>query len=154
MLDKIKKLFGELSGGKGGSQDLGEEELRVASAALLVHASVVDGAVERAETDTLKDLLRARFELSTEDAHQLLREAERREHDSVDLYGFTSVLSRNLDQEGRQKIVEMLWEVVLADGVIHEFENNLVWRTAELLGVSTRDRIRLRKEVEARASQT
>ncbi len=37
----------------------------------------------------------------------------------------------------------MLWEVVMADGVIHEFESNLVWRTAELLGVSTRDRVTL-----------
>ena len=44
----------------------------------------------------------------------------------------------------------MLWEVVMADGVVHEFESNLVWRTAELLGVSTRDRVILRQQVAAR----
>jgi uncharacterized tellurite resistance protein B-like protein len=38
----------------------------------------------------------------------------------------------------------------MADGVLHEFESNLVWRAAELLGVSTRDRVRLRKLVESR----
>ena len=53
------------------------------------------------------------------------------------------MLCRELDQDGRKRIVEMLWEVVMADGVIHEFEANLVWRAAELLGVSTRDRITL-----------
>ncbi len=37
----------------------------------------------------------------------------------------------------------MLWEIVLADGVLHEFESNLVWRASELLGVSTQDRVRL-----------
>jgi len=44
-----------------------------------------------------------------------------------------------------------LWEVVLADGIVDEFETNLVWRVAELIGVSTRDRVTLRKMVEARA---
>jgi len=68
----------------------------------------------------------------------------------VDLYSFTSVLCRELDQEGRQRIVEMLWEIVLADGVLHEYEADLVSRGAELLGVSTRDRVRLRKIVENR----
>ena len=72
------------------------------------------------------------------------------ESESVDLFGFTNVLCRELDQDGRKRIVEMLWEVVMADGVIHEFELNLVWRTAELLGVSTRDRVTLRQAVAAR----
>ena len=69
----------------------------------------------------------------------------RRRAESVDLFGFTNVLCRELDQDGRKRVVEMLWEVVMADGVIHEFESNLVWRTAELLGVSTRDRVTLRQ---------
>jgi uncharacterized tellurite resistance protein B-like protein len=79
-----------------------------------------------------------------------MREAEVREQEAVDLYRFTSVLCAGLDQDGRQRIIEMLWEVAMADGVLHEFESNLVWRAAELLGVSTRDRVRLRKLVESR----
>jgi uncharacterized tellurite resistance protein B-like protein len=78
-------------------------------------------------------------------------EAVVREHESVDLYRFTSVLCRELDQDGRKRIVEMLWEVVMADGVVHEFESNLVWRAAELLGVSTRDRVILKQAVARRA---
>ena len=57
---------------------------------------------------------------------------------------------RELNQEGRQRVVEMLWEIVLADGVLHEYEADLVSRGRELLGVSTRDRVRLRKIVESR----
>jgi hypothetical protein len=41
----------------------------------------------------------------------------------------------------------MLWDMAHADGEIHEFEENVVWRVAELLGVSTRDRVTLRREV-------
>jgi uncharacterized tellurite resistance protein B-like protein len=81
---------------------------------------------------------------------ELFEDSADRERDAVDLYRFTSVLCRELDQDGRKRVVEMLWEVVLADGQVDEFESNLVWRVAELIGVSTRDRVTLRKQVEAR----
>jgi uncharacterized tellurite resistance protein B-like protein len=53
-------------------------------------------------------------------------------------------LTRTLDASGRQKIIEMMWEIAFADGVVHELEENIVARVAELLGVSPRDRVRLR----------
>jgi uncharacterized tellurite resistance protein B-like protein len=119
-----------------------------------VHASAIDGHVDAVERRKLKELLRARFDLDSDALRKLLGEADQREMESVDLYQFTSVLCRALDQEGRKRIIEMLWEVVLADGVVHEFEGNLVWRTAELLGVSTRDRVSLRKAVESRNARS
>jgi uncharacterized tellurite resistance protein B-like protein len=132
------------------ARDLREEELRLAAAALLVRASAIDGQVDAVERRKLKVLLQERFDLDDDEVRPLLDEAAAREHDSVDLYRFTSVLCRELDQDGRKRIVAMLWEVVMADGVIHEFESNLVWRTAELLGVSTRDRVTLRQQVAER----
>lgn len=130
--------------------DLGVEEVRLAAAALLVHATVVDGEVDRREGEVLRDVLERRFDLDKGQAGRLITQAAEKEKEAVDLYGFTSVLTRRLDRQGRLKIVEMLWEVVIADGVIHEFEANLVWRAAELLGVTSRDRIMLRKQVENR----
>ena len=144
---------------RGGDADarlrkLRGEELRLAAAALLVHAAVIDGNFDTDEHWKLKTLLQTRFELSDGDARQLIKEAETQEREAVDLYRFTSVLCAELDQDGRKRIIEMLWDVVLADGVVHEFEANLVWRAAELLGVSTRDRVILRKVAESRLSGT
>lgn len=147
---KLKDFVERMSDGGGEPHSLREEELRLASAALLVRATVIDGEAAPEEKQTLRAILEDRFSLSHGDASELIGEAVEHEHESVDLYGFTSVLARSLDQEGRTHIVEMLWEVVMADGVVHEFEANLVWRASELLGVSTRDRVRLRKVVEAR----
>jgi uncharacterized tellurite resistance protein B-like protein len=128
-----------------------EEELRVSAGALLVTAGGIDGRFDADERRKVKALLKKQFGLEDKETRQLFEAAEQRERDAVDLYRFTSLLCRELDQEGRKRIVEMLWEVVLADGVVDEFESNLVWRVAELLGVSTRDRVTLRKLVEARA---
>ena len=72
------------------------------------------------------------------------------EGEAVDLYHFTSVIMRSVDEEGRLRIVEMMWELVYADGKVSEFEDNVVWRAADLLAVSSRDRIDLKHRVAAR----
>ena len=147
---RLRGFIDDLSSGEADAAELEQQEMRLAATALLIHAMVVDGEVDPSERRRLEALLEERYELSASETARLISAAEKREQEAVDLYGFTSVLARQLDGEGRQKVVEMLWEVVMADGVVHEFEANLVWRAAELLGVSTRDRIRLRKMVESR----
>lgn len=148
--DTLKDMTDRVTGSETEAEDLGQEEVRLAAAALLVHATVVDGEVSRSETQVLRDILERSYDLDHGQAGRLITQAAEREKDAVDLYGFTSVLTRRLNRQDRLKVVEMLWQIVVADGIIHELEANLVWRAAELLGVTSRDRIRLRKSVENR----
>ena len=80
---------------------------------------------------------------------ELVLEATEAEHEAVDLYHFTSLINRSLDEDGRRRVVEMMWEMVYADGRVTELEDNLLWRAADLLGISSRDRIELRQRVAA-----
>lgn len=146
MLKQLMQLFSE-DGTVDSSRNLSDTETSHAAAALLVHAARIDGDWDPAEDLKLKDLLKERFSLEENQLRELLDDAEKADNEAVDLYQFTSVLTRNLDQDGRKNIIEMLWAVANADGIIHEFEDNLVWRVAELLGVSTRDRMLLKKKV-------
>lgn len=147
---KLKEFVEGVAGDESRAHTLREEEFRLAAGALLITAGTIDGTFDKEEQGKVKALLERRFDLDPAEARALFEDAAARERDSVDLYRFTSVLCRELDQDGRKRIVEMLWEVVMADGVVDEFESNLVWRVAELIGVSTRDRVTLRKMVEAR----
>jgi uncharacterized tellurite resistance protein B-like protein len=74
------------------------------------------------------------------------------EGEAVDLYHFTSVIMRSVDEAGRLRIVEMMWELVYADGNVTEFEDNVVWRASDLLGISSRDRIELKHRVAEKKS--
>ena len=148
--NKLKDLVEGVDQDSSRAKNLREEELRQAAGALLITAGGIDGRFETEEERKVKALLQRRFDLEPDEVRQLFEESAERERDAVDLYRFTSVLCRELDQDGRKRVVEMLWEVVLADGLVDEFESNLVWRVAELIGVSTRDRVTLRKQVEAR----
>ena len=149
MWDKLTSIF-QASGDKEAAGSPDEEALRVATAALLVHASLVDGEEHADETERLFDLIKSKFELSDEQTGDLISRGRAHEDTAVDLYRYTRVLTEHLDPEGRAGIVEMLWEIVLSDRVIDDYEANLVWRVAELLRISTRERVILRKQVAER----
>ncbi len=129
----------------------GEADIRKAVAVLLIHAAKIDGREDESERTRRDRLLHDKFGLTNEELQMLTAEANVLDEEAVDLYRFTSVLTKSFDQEGRKQIVRMLWEIVLADDELTDYEANLMWRVAELLGVSTRDRIALRKAVEAGA---
>ena len=122
-------------------------DYRLAAAALLVHAAAIDGNMSDIERDKLHAIIRRRFDLDQAATDELILEATEAEHDAIDLYQFTSLINRSLDHDGRRRIVEMMWEMVYADGRVSEFEDNLIWRAADLLGISARDRIELRNQV-------
>jgi uncharacterized tellurite resistance protein B-like protein len=95
-------------------------------------------------------VVKRRFELDDAAADELIDKATTAEHEAVDLYHFTSLLNRALDEPGRARVIEMMWEIVYADGRRDELEDNLLWRAADLLGVSPRERIELRRRVGSR----
>jgi uncharacterized tellurite resistance protein B-like protein len=115
--------------------------------ALLAHVANVDGKVDLAERRELQTIIKERFGLDTTATAELTALVEQSDREAVDFYHFTSVLKRALDDGERLKIVEMLWDIAFADGAVHELEENTIWRIAELLGVSTRDRVKLRQKV-------
>jgi uncharacterized tellurite resistance protein B-like protein len=149
MFDTLKSLFTEISGRRPEVPVIDE---RLATAALLVHTIAVDGAIKPKERQVLRAALTHTFGLSRTEADDLIEQARERDNEAVDLYSFTSVLKRGLEPAGRERVIEMMWEIIYADGNVHEFEDNMVWRVAELLGVSARERIRLRKRIEARTA--
>ena len=110
--------------------------------------------LDQAEHIKLKQLLKDHFELPETEVDESHHPGRQEEHKAIDLYGFTRRLTKELDRDGRMEIIEMLWEIAFSDGVLHEYEQNLIWRVAELMHVETRDRIRLRKIVEARLNIT
>ena len=125
---------------------------RLAATALLVHVVSLDGEPTDVEKRKLRSLIESSFKLDPGSADRLIASATKVEGEAVDLYHFTSVIMRSVNEEGRLRIVEMMWELVYADGQVSEFEDNVVWRAADLLGISSRDRIDLKHRVAERQS--
>jgi uncharacterized tellurite resistance protein B-like protein len=148
MLDKLRQFISDVvSPTEQAHRHFDDTDYRLAATALLIHVIAIDGEPSEAEKRKLHALLELRFQLDPGTADRLIQDATLVEGEAVDLYHFTSVIMRSVDTEGRLRIVEMMWELVYADGRVSEFEENVIWRAADLLGISSRDRINLRHRV-------
>ncbi len=151
MFDRFLDFLNQLPGDGSKSDRADGDDPRIAAAALLTHIMEADGERSAEERNMLKTLLSETYGLKGSDLEKLVEEGEEANRDAVDLYSFTSVLNRHLDHDGKLEFIALMWDMVFSDGVLHEIEDNLVWRVAELIHVERDQRIGLRLAAQARA---
>ncbi len=122
----------------------------LAAAALMVEAAARDGDFTAGERTIIEQLLREHFDLDAAAATAMVDEVIGLHDNASDLYRFTSALNKRFSPEERLEIVELLWEVVYADGEAHHYETSLMRRLAGLLYLDDRDVGAARKRVIAR----
>ena len=150
MLSALRDFLTDLAGAPAQAA-FDPADPRLATAALLISVISVDDEEHPAEFRRLRAVLADAYGLTPEETEELIAAARQSEEDAVDLYAFTARLKRALDEDGRRAVIGMMWEIVYADGTVSEFEENMIWRVAELLGISSRDRLALKRSVESRA---
>jgi uncharacterized tellurite resistance protein B-like protein len=153
MLDVLKSIFSDSSDAGIKGSTFSSEDSRLAEAALMFHVIAADGEIRTEEREKMLEILSQQYEFSSEEMTEIFDAAAKADSESVDLYRFTSVLKKALDRDQRIAIIERLWEVVFADGKMHEFEDNVVWRIAQLMEVETVDRVAMKQRVRARLRQ-
>lgn len=144
MIERLKKL---LASRKDTTTTADDEALKLASAALLLEAACMDGQADDVEISTVINLLGDHFELSAVEASELVEAGRDVLANSVELYGFTRTIKNSFNHEDRVRMIKMLWKVVYADGVLHDFEASLVRRICGLIYVSDRESGDVRKQV-------
>jgi uncharacterized tellurite resistance protein B-like protein len=154
MFETIRNFISELADGGKHPSRFDDNDYRLAATAILVHAAAIDGEMSQAERGKLQAVIKKTFDFDDATTDDLIAQATAAEHEAVDLYQFTRLLNRTLDEPGRARIVEMMWQIVYADGSRDELEDNLIWRAADLLGVPSRERIALRRRVAGEAAES
>jgi uncharacterized tellurite resistance protein B-like protein len=153
MFESFRNFVAEIVEGNKHPSQFADNDYRLAAVAMLVHAAAVDGEMSQEERAKLHAVVKRGFSLDDSLTDELIEKATLAENEAVDLYHFTSLLNRSLDEPGRARVIEMMWEIVFADGQRDELEDNLLWRAADLLGVSPRERIELRQRIEKKAGK-
>ena len=152
MFEKLSKALKRITFGEAVQESYDDDDPRLAAAAILFHVIAVDGHVDLEEQNALANILANRFSLTQDEVAKLIEEAQQKDNEAIDLYGFTSTLKRAYTEDQRRQLISMMWELVYADGQAHEFEDNTVWRVSELLGISARERVLLRKSARGEAA--
>ncbi len=127
-----------------------DEALRLATAALLIEAVKADENIADEELGAVRAGLARKFGLRDEDIEDLIDLARGEVEDAPSMYGFTRLVDKGFGYEDKKEIIELLWEVVYADGVLDKHEEHLVRRVADLVQVSHRDFIDAKLRVKER----
>ena len=146
MLSAAKTLLSYLAGDAGPTQANDHNRLLM-TAALLTRVVTVHREMSEGRREAIHAILRSKFALDDHSTGRLLEEAIAINRNAIDLYRFTRQLNEMLNDDDRSQLVQMMWEVAYADGPADEFEKNIIWRAADLLGVSSRQRVELRQKV-------
>ncbi len=103
---------------------------------LMIEAAYTDGQIDKSELDKIKLSLVNIFQEDINEVNLVLEEAVKNKNNSKSLHHYTSYINKNFDSDKKILLIEVLWEIVLSDGKVHDFESNLIRRLAGLLYIS------------------
>lgn len=144
----IRSLLAKLS--QPEPSPLGDDDARLAIAALLVRLARSDNAYGATEVDEITRILSHRYGLTSDAAIALRHEAEQLEASAPDTVRFTTAVKDGVPLDDRIAVIEAAWSVVLADGVRTAEEDALMRMIPRFLGISDLES----NEARLRASQT
>jgi uncharacterized tellurite resistance protein B-like protein len=130
MKDFLGRVFGA---GQDGPAERSEVDVRVAACALFLEMANIDNEFSEVERQQILTLLREEFDLDEEHALALAREAAAELEGSTDLWHFTHQINDNYSNEEKLRVVELLWQIVYADGHVDAHEDYLVHKMTKLL---------------------
>ncbi len=149
MLDKIRNALR-----KGlttsGTQPMSPQAKQLAAAALLVEAARRDNEFTEAERESIKRIVTEHFTLSADEAADLLKLGEERQKVPMGESIFTRAVEEGFAPEERAQVVEMLWEVALADGNLHRLERVMIDTLAQEVGLGAEASAAARERAAAR----
>ena len=127
-----------------------QEDLRLAVAVLLIEAAHRDDTFDAKERAVIERLLTAKFSLTPDECARLMAAGEAAAANMTQLHPHVGVITDQMDEAERIRLMEMLWDVAYADGVLDPEEDLLIRRLGSLIHITDRDRVLARQRVLAR----
>lgn len=149
MLDFFRKTFGTVpdASGAGDTDDVREEDLRIATCALFLEIASIDEEFSDEERAGILGLIRSEFGLTKPQSEEIARRAASELEGSVDLWQFTNLLNEHYSEAERIRVVELLWKVIYTDGKLDKHEDYLIHKLASLLRLTHKQLIAAKMKV-------
>jgi uncharacterized tellurite resistance protein B-like protein len=144
MFDLLRKL---LTGGPAPEPTQEHERVQVATCVLLLEMAHADEEFHAMEELLIRDLLQRKFELSPDCAAELIAFAQQQRKESLDLHQFAQQINANFTIAEKEEVMEAVWRIIYADGVLDQYEDHLVRKIATLLRLSHRQMIAAKVKV-------
>ena len=122
------------------SKDSGEEEYKgediQAVIVLLLEACQIDGETDKVEIEYVTNLLINKFNFTQSEAEENINKTLKNNAERIEIFSQIKIILNEMDHNERIEVIEMMWGVILSDGVVDDFEANLMRRMNGLLYIS------------------
>jgi len=135
MFSNLKSAMAKITSHKEDEDVYNGEDIQ-AVIVLLIEASQIDGDSGPEEINHIKNLLMKKFNFTENEADDNIKKALADSETRIELFSQIKILLNEMDHKERIDVIEMMWGVILADGVIDDFEANLMRRMNGLLYIS------------------
>ena len=102
----------------------------------MIEAANSDGDIGSEEIKKIRETLINIFKENPEEVDSLLEQSIKNSNNSKSLYYYSSKINKNYSDEKKILLIEILWEIVLADGQVHDYESSIIRRLSGLLYIS------------------
>jgi uncharacterized tellurite resistance protein B-like protein len=150
MLDRLFALFSQPPSAPPDTVGAPFQRRQIAVVALLIELAQSDRSVHAEEIATIERIVRERFGLDAVMTTQLIAAAQSELDAALEDWIFATAVRDGFDARERIEIVELLWEVVYADGSLARLEESLMRRVSAQLGIEEREREAARAHAFAR----
>lgn len=145
-LSALKDLF-KTAGASGSAAEPEGDPVQLATAAILLELAHADQHFSDREEAQLVESMKETFGLTEELAKRIMASAEESRGRTIDHWAFTNAIRQQTDRGQRMEIVRMMWRMVLADGRLHDYEEYLVRKLSDLLGIQHHEMIEAKLSV-------
>lgn len=148
MLTNLKKYFSDnISIKQNASEEIVSHNIQIATCALLLEMANSDDQFTDEERMRIAAILKNKFALNDMQIEELFRLTQKQLAQSLDLYGFAKLLNQNYSEEQRIEVIELVWEVIYADGQLAGYEDYLVHTYQKILDLSHKQFIEAKMRV-------
>lgn len=112
-----------------------QTKLRIATCVIMVEIANSDDEFTDGERARIIEILTEKFDLSDEEAQELIEIAQERIRESIDIWGFTKTINTVFTEDQKVRALEAIWKIIYADGQLSQHEDSLVHKLSYLLGL-------------------
>ncbi|MDY6853812.1 MAG: TerB family tellurite resistance protein [Thermodesulfobacteriota bacterium] len=134
MINRLKKFFQkskEIDQANHEKDD--SHDIRIATCALFLEMATIDNEFSSSEREDIISILKKEYSLTDEYVTDLIKETEKELKKRIDLWQFTNLINQNYSRDEKISIIEIIWKIVYADGILDKHEDYLIHKLAKLL---------------------
>ena len=141
-------IFEKLKNDNLKTQELSSIDKAILISTLLVECARSDDSFTDTEKEQIKKILKNKLHLDSSEVEQCFETANESSEKSIEIYSLTKEIRDNFDKEEILFIFELLWKIILSDGIIDDFESSMMTKLTGLFHLTGKENAEAKKNAQ------